>query len=778
MNNGQKSLSINETFIVEGLEGDVLSACTGFYTNALISCTGNTQILLSNNIIKANSAFSATTFYGDGSNLTGISTQDTFVTGGTYNSNSGIAAFTNNTGGTFSVSGFYTGSTDIYITGVTFSNNLLSLYRNDGAILAANINSFTSLTVNGSVSATTFYGDGSNLTGISTQDTFVTGGTYSAGTAVFTNNTGGTFNVTGFSASVATQFTGGTVTGATFFNNGLSANTFSASTYLGLPIDVFVTGATKSNDVATFVNNTGGTFTLTGLTDTIFTGGTVVGPTYFTNGLTANTFSATTYLNLPLDIRVTGGTYSAGTAVFKNNTGGTFSVTGFSVSNATQFTGGTVSGATTFTNGLTADTISATTYFNLPPTPFLPLSGGTVTGQVILKNNSTPLIITTDNYSPGTSGNILFYGDITGSTNAKSINSRSNGGSSAGVLILQQDSNGFVGVNTSSAIPIVNYNLHVNGTFGATSVSATTYFNLPPTPYLPLSGGTVSGTTSFTGGLTANTISATTYQNLPISIVFNDNLISTGLMGSGAGVSGLINDSIFLGYYAGYVATNAYNSNFFGQNAGFGATNAFNSNFIGASAGDTATSANNSNFIGTNAGIQASGASNSNFIGTQAGDGATNANNSNFFGFQVGSGATGNNNIIIGTNISLTGSNSINLGGVLFGTGAYAITAGTPTFSANTGGRIGINIVTPTETLHVSGNTRIEGGLSATTISATTYLNLPNTTFTGGTVSGATTFTSGVTANTISSTTVTAVNVVNNDFDYMMLTSFRTLYNY
>jgi hypothetical protein len=61
----------------------------------------------------------------------------------------------------------------------------------------------------------------------------------------------------------------------------------------------------------------------------IFTGGTVSGPTNFTNGLTANTISATTYQNLPIDIRVTGGTYSAGTTTFRNNTGGTFSVTGF-----------------------------------------------------------------------------------------------------------------------------------------------------------------------------------------------------------------------------------------------------------------------------------------------------------------------------------------------------------------------------------------------------------------------------------------------------------------
>jgi hypothetical protein len=47
-------------------------------------------------------------------------------------------------------------------------------------------------------------------------------------------------------------------------------------------------------------------------------------------GASATTISATTYQNLPLDVFVTGGTYNAGTAVFANNTGGTFSVSGFS----------------------------------------------------------------------------------------------------------------------------------------------------------------------------------------------------------------------------------------------------------------------------------------------------------------------------------------------------------------------------------------------------------------------------------------------------------------
>lgn len=72
------------------------------------------------------------------------------------------------------------------------------------------------------------------------------------------------------------------------------------------------------------------TIASTGATSTAFTGGTISGATIFTDGLSANTFSATTYLGLPLDIFVTGGTYSAGTTVFTNNSGGTFSVSGFS----------------------------------------------------------------------------------------------------------------------------------------------------------------------------------------------------------------------------------------------------------------------------------------------------------------------------------------------------------------------------------------------------------------------------------------------------------------
>lgn len=94
--------------------------------------------------------------------------------------------------------------------------------------------------------------------------------------------------------------------------------------------DVNVTGATDGQ-VLTY---SAATQTWVPITPSGFTGGTVTGSTIFTNGLSANTFSATTYLGLPIDVRVTGGTFnpSLSAITFTNNTGGTFSVTGISVS--------------------------------------------------------------------------------------------------------------------------------------------------------------------------------------------------------------------------------------------------------------------------------------------------------------------------------------------------------------------------------------------------------------------------------------------------------------
>lgn len=51
---------------------------------------------------------------------------DVFVTGGTYTNSTGIANFTNNTGGTFNVSGFYTGGSPTYQTTEINSDHILT----------------------------------------------------------------------------------------------------------------------------------------------------------------------------------------------------------------------------------------------------------------------------------------------------------------------------------------------------------------------------------------------------------------------------------------------------------------------------------------------------------------------------------------------------------------------------------------------------------------------------------------------------------------------------
>jgi len=134
---------------------------------------------------------------------------------------------------------------DTYITGFTYNNNVLTIKQNIGqSDLTALINTMTGLTVNGTLSATTgnigtintttLNATGGSITSIATNpndivnystltaytqshDVTVTGGTYTAGTTTFTNNTGGTFNVTGY-------YTGSTVYANEIHVSALSGN--------------------------------------------------------------------------------------------------------------------------------------------------------------------------------------------------------------------------------------------------------------------------------------------------------------------------------------------------------------------------------------------------------------------------------------------------------------------------------------------------------------------------------------------------------------------------
>lgn len=188
-------------------------------------------------------------------------------------------------------------------------------------------------------------------------------------------------------------FTGGTVSGATIFLDGLTANTISGGTFFGDGsglsglTDTYVTGATFSG-TSLIISQNENQPDITATLSSISLSGALSSITFniiSSAGISASTISATTYQNLPRDIFVTGGTYVGSTITFTNNTGGTFNVTGITTS--ATFTGGTVSGSTTFISGLTASTISATTYQNLPRDVFV--TGGTFSSGTITFRNNT-----------------------------------------------------------------------------------------------------------------------------------------------------------------------------------------------------------------------------------------------------------------------------------------------------------------------------------------------------------------------------------------------------
>jgi hypothetical protein len=315
----------------------------------------------------------------------------------------------------------------------------------------------------------------------------------------------------------------GYISGTTFQSNSFIANNGGAT---ATTFNILTLGSgTSITNLGVDINGRVVTGTTGGST---FTGGTVTGPTNFTNGLTANTISATTYYNLPIDVYSTGGTYNGGNIYITNNTGGTFNI-----------------------SGLTASGFSANYYGSFSDTTIQPVTGSS--SPTVWKYNTTELSngISVVNSSQikvankgvyeigysaqlektqGTEADVTIWASINGTPVTRSSSITSLVANSALQLpfvsfIFELEANDYVEFYFSSSsqyVQITTFSGLTSPTrpvapsviIVAKQVGLSVTDNLGGN-YLPLSGGTLTGGTIFNSGLTASTISATTYQNLP-----------------------------------------------------------------------------------------------------------------------------------------------------------------------------------------------------------------------------------------------------------------------
>ena len=178
--------NINKSYIVQTVDSsDIFSACTEIYLTNITPCTGDTININSN--LSVIGDISGTTFYGDGSKLSGIITTDNYVTGGVYTATTKSLYFTGTTGFTpFSVDvSALLDDTNNYVTGGTYnpSTDTISLFRNDNVTI--------------------------DITGVT--DTFTTGGTYNqdSGELTLSDNNSNDILINGF-------FTGVTISNTLF----------------------------------------------------------------------------------------------------------------------------------------------------------------------------------------------------------------------------------------------------------------------------------------------------------------------------------------------------------------------------------------------------------------------------------------------------------------------------------------------------------------------------------------------------------------------------------
>jgi hypothetical protein len=447
--------------------------------------------------------FSKLSFYDMDMNLYYL--QELGVSGFSYSN--GTINITNPTGGTKSV-------TINKVTGFTYDNlNTFTITDNYNNNFNATINTVTGLTVNGTISATTYQ----NLP----TDIRVTGGTYSNGTAIFTNNTGGTFNVTGF--TTGNTFT----TGTTISGNVVEFNRTDAQN----AYDVNLSGITYTNiitsptQIASNVNTTNDYLGITGsviLSDEasnyggIWNNGSNQGTGFNPWAIITQPNTGVFIGNPASDGMLTAGIGTTAFGLFCNSTPN-------SVNASRPFTSPLeVGDVFSFYWAVNFDgTPNGNKGFDLKAGGSLIFNADIAASSSILSNLPSPYNVIDSGY-----GITPMLVTLTRTTNTQytiTITSRSGSPTYSAPInsSLGIDEVNFYNVEQPDSLGQRNLyfnKLEIIKAASLNKISVGDLGNLIGGDYLPLSGGTVSGTTNFTNGLSANTISATTTNTNTLNV--------------------------------------------------------------------------------------------------------------------------------------------------------------------------------------------------------------------------------------------------------------------
>jgi hypothetical protein len=243
----------------------------------------------------------------------------------------------------------------------------------------------------------------------------------------------------------------------------------------------------------------------------IFTGGTIVGPTVFTNGATANTLTVN-------GVSITGDTYTIGstligtTAYFDTNTAlSAYTLDLSSIVSSASFSGGTVNGPTNFTAGLTANSLTVN---GVEITGDTYTIGSTLIGTTAYFDTNTTLSAYTLDLSSIANSYSFTGGTVNGPTNFTS-------GLTANTLTV----NG-VAITGDSYVTSYGYDNANTFTIGRNNGLPDLTATINSVTGLTVNGdlfitGVTSGTTAYFDNLTAGTISASSLTINGVSITGN-----------------------------------------------------------------------------------------------------------------------------------------------------------------------------------------------------------------------------------------------------------------